>query len=55
LLKRARVSRHESCGEGAFGEDGAEVVGKPECDEKGVGQRTCAEHRGHDDVAQETG
>ncbi len=55
LLERARIGRHEGRGEGALGEDGAEMVGKPEGDEEGVGQRPRAQHRGHDHVADEAG
>src|SRR5262249_1478571 len=52
---RAEVGGKEGRREGALGEDSAEVVGKPERDEEGVGQRPCAEHRRHHDVAQEAG
>ncbi len=55
LLERARVSRHEGGVERAFGEDGAEMVGQAEGDEKGVGHGPGAEHGGHDHVAQEAG
>ena len=53
LLERARIGRHEGRGEGALGEDGAEMVGQAEGDEEGVGHRACAKHRGHDHVADE--
>ena len=53
LLEDARIGRHEGGGEGALGEDGAEMVGQAEGDEEGVGHGACAEHRGHDHVADE--
>ena len=55
LLESARISRHEGGSEGAFGEDGAEMVGQPEGDEEGVGHRSGAEDRGHDHVTNEAG
>ena len=55
LLQGARIGRNEGRGKGAFGEDGAEMVGQPEGDEEGVGQRPGAQHRGHDHVANEAG
>ena len=53
LLESARVSRNEGGGEGALGEDGAEMIGQPESDEEGVGDRPGAEDRGHHHVADE--
>ena len=55
LLQGARISGDESRGKRAFGEDGAEMVGKPEGDEEGVGQRPGAQHRSHDHIADEAG
>ena len=55
LLERARIGGHEGRGEGALGEDGAEMVGQAEGDEEGVGQGAGAEHRRHDHVADEAG
>ena len=55
LLQGARIGGDEGRGKRAFGEDGAEMVGKPEGDEEGVGQRPGAQHRGHDHVADEAG
>ena len=55
LRADAGIGRHEGGVEGAFGEDGAEMIGQPEGDEKGVGHRPGAEHRGQDDVADEAG
>ena len=53
LLEDTRIGRHEGGGEGALGEDGAEMVGQAEGDEEGVGHGACAQHRGHDHVADE--
>ena len=55
LLQGARIGRHESGGERALGEDGAEMVGQPEGDEECVGHRARAQHRRHNHVADEAG
>ncbi len=54
LLQAARVSRNESGGERALGEDRAEMIGQPEGDEKRIRDRTRAKHRRHHDVAHKT-
>ena len=46
-------ARHEGGGEGALGEDGAELVGNAEGDEEGIRQRPGAEDRGEHQVAHE--
>ena len=53
LLERAGIGRHEGGVEGAFGENGAEMVGQAEGDEEGVGDGAGAENGGHDHVADE--
>ena len=55
LLQGARIGRHEGRGEGALGEDGAEMVGQPEGDEERICHRACAQDRRHDHVADESG
>ena len=55
LLADARIGRHESGVEGAFGEDRAEMIGQPQRDEEGVRDRPGAQHRGEHDVAHEAG
>ncbi len=55
LLADAGIGRHEGGVEGAFGEDGAEMIGQAEGDEKGVGRRPGAEDRGQHDVADKAG
>ena len=55
LLADAGIGRHEGGVEGALGEDGAEMVGQPQRDEKRVGHRPGAQHRRQDDVADEAG
>ena len=51
----ARIGRDERGVEGAFGENGAEMVRQPERDKEGVGDGTGAEDRRQHDVAHETG
>ena len=55
LLADARIGRHEGGVEGALGENGAEMVGQPEGDKKGVGHRTGAEDRRQHDIADKAG
>ena len=55
LLADAGIGRHEGGVEGAFGEDGAEMIGQPQRDEEGIGHRPGAEHRGQHDVADKAG
>ncbi len=55
LFERARVSRDEGRGERPFGEDGAEMVGEAERDEKGVGHGPRAKDCRHDHVADKAG
>ena len=55
LLEGTGIGRHEGRGERALGENGAEVVGKAEGDEKGVGDRACPEDRRHDHVTDKAG
>ena len=54
-LADARIGRHEGGVEGAFGEDRAEMIGQPQRDEEGIGDRPGAEHRRQHDVAHEAG
>ncbi len=54
FLGRARVARQEGRAEGAFGEDGAEIVGQAERDHERVGDGTRAENGGHQHVAEES-
>ena len=54
-LQRAGIGGHECGAERALGEDRAEMIGQPECDEKSVGDRPGAEDRRHYDVANEAG
>ena len=49
----ARIGRHEGGVEGALGKDRAEMIGQPQRDEEGVGDRACAQDRGQHDVARE--
>ncbi len=51
----ARIGRHEGGVERAFGEDRAEMVGQPQRDEEGVGDRPRAQDRGQHDVARKAG
>ena len=55
LFQGARVSRDEGRGERPFGEDGAEMVGEAESDEKGVRHRPRAKDCRHDHVADKAG
>ncbi len=55
LLADARIGRNKGGIEGAFGENGAEMIRQPESHEKGVGRRPCAEDRGQHDVTDKTG
>ena len=55
LLADARIGRHEGGVERALGEDRAEMIGQPQRDEEGVGDRAGAEHRRQHDVAREAG
>ncbi len=55
LLADAGIGRHVSGVEGALGEDGAEMVGQAQSDEKGVGHRPGAQDRRQDDVADKAG
>ncbi len=55
LLADARIGRHEGGIEGALGEDGPEMVGQSQRDEKRVGNRAGAEHGGEHDVANKAG
>ena len=55
LLANARIGGHEGGIEGTFGEDGAEMVGQPQRDEKGIGNRAGAEHGGQHDIARKAG
>ena len=55
LLAGVRISRHERGVEGALGEDRAKVVGNPQRDEEGVGDRPGAEHPRQHDVARKAG
>ncbi len=54
LFQGARIGRDEGCRKRPFGEDGAEMVGKAEGNEKGVGHRAGAEDCRHDHVADKT-
>ena len=55
LLADARIGRHEGGVEGALGEDRAEMIGQPQRDEEGVGDRPGAEDRRQHDVARKAG
>ena len=55
LGANARIGRNERGIEGAFGENGAEMVRQPERDKEGVGNGTGADDRRQHDVAHETG
>ena len=55
LFADARIGRHEGGVEGAFREDGAEMVGQAQRDKEGVGRRSRAQDRGQHDIAHETG
>ena len=54
LLADARIGRDEGGVERALGEDRAEMVGQPQGDEKGVGDRPGAKHRRQHDVAEQS-
>jgi len=49
------VSRHESCVEGALGEDRPKMIGQPERDKERIGDGASAENRGEHDIARESG
>ena len=51
----ARIGRNEGGVERTFGEDRAEMIGQPQRDEEGVGDRAGAEDRRQHDVARESG
>src|SRR5262249_21380411 len=55
LLADARIRWYEGGVEGALGENGAEMVGKSQRHEEGVGNRTGAKHGGKHDVPHEAG
>ncbi len=55
LLADARIGRDEGGVEGAFGENGAEVIGQAKRYEKCVGHRPGAEHRSENNVAGKPG
>ena len=55
LVADARIGRHEGGIEGAFGKDGAKMIGQPERDEERVGDRAGAEDRRQHDVAHKAG
>jgi hypothetical protein len=50
-----RVGRHVGGIERAFGEQRAEMIGQPQRDEKSVGHRPGAKHRGEHDIADKAG
>ncbi len=53
LLADARICRQKRRIEGTLGKDSAEVIGKPQCDEERICDRTGAQDRGQYDVARE--
>ncbi len=55
LLADAGIGRNEGGVEGAFGENGAEMVRQPQRDKEGVGRRPGAEDSGEHDVAHKSG